>query len=335
MQALTQQHNSNLAFAAIDWQHDDGVNWHMTNDFLRNQFYDRVLSEHVRDQHCVDIGFGTGLLSMLALKHGAQKITAYENHPVRYSLGQHIIESLGLGDKIELCHATYRHQRQVPGRVLFSETVNGNLWGESLWQSLPKRPGTVFLPGQYWVKIYGMTVSDHFAYQSVQGNTKDSHFAPGVDMDPEFCNIVSGLSFNSDFDIRTLEPGIHRLGSGVETVWGPIPWQRLTHESATVMASYCLDVSQGTLTKFDARGTVTTFVEWDKRTIELEIDTSPFRDQCLMLIPRMGMTQGQHTLTLDLGHWGPAVCSIVAVKPNAPIGITHRTTDGGLLYNYR
>ena len=39
----------------IDWYNHDGVNLGMINDFVRNQFYDRVLSIYVRDQVCVDI----------------------------------------------------------------------------------------------------------------------------------------------------------------------------------------------------------------------------------------------------------------------------------------
>ena len=60
----------------IDWKNNDGVFLPMLNDFRRNWFYERTLSTSVRDQECVDIGFGTGLLSLIALKHGAKHITA-------------------------------------------------------------------------------------------------------------------------------------------------------------------------------------------------------------------------------------------------------------------
>jgi predicted RNA methylase len=54
----------------VDFENHDGVYLSMLNDVARNHFYDQILTE-VRNQHCVEIGFGTGLLSMLALKHGA------------------------------------------------------------------------------------------------------------------------------------------------------------------------------------------------------------------------------------------------------------------------
>ena len=85
----------------IDWHNHDGVNLGMINDFMRNQFYDRILSRYVRDQQCTDIGFGTGLLSMLALKHGAKHIRAFESDPDRFQLGCEIISRLGLHDQID------------------------------------------------------------------------------------------------------------------------------------------------------------------------------------------------------------------------------------------
>jgi hypothetical protein len=321
-------------FTRINWQHHDGVSWPMINDHVRNQFYDCVMAEHVRDRNCIDIGFGTGLLTMLALKHGARHVVAYENNADRYQLGEYIIHSLKLQDKIELRNTTYQHQASEPGRVLFSETVNGNLWGESLWHSLPREPGAEFLPGQYWMEIHALPVCDSFAYQCVTGNQQHTSFYPGVDIDHDFQRLIADLAFDHSPNFDSLTPGIHRLGTGVETAWGYIPWQRLTHESAPVVASYRLDAGAGTLTTQDADGTRVRPIDWNADSLYLELDTEQFRQQTVLLVPRMGMAQGNHRLTLDLGHWGPAVCAVMAVRPHTTIGITHRTADGGLLYNY-
>ena len=107
----------------IDWHNHDGVNLGMINDFMRNQFYDRILSRYVKDQDCTDIGFGTGLLSMLALKHGARHVRAFESDRDRYQLGCKIIEQLNLTDWIELINERYDHSYQ-PTPVTFTETVN-------------------------------------------------------------------------------------------------------------------------------------------------------------------------------------------------------------------
>jgi predicted RNA methylase len=106
----------------IDWNNHDGVNLGMINDFVRNQFYDRVISRYVQDQDCTDIGFGTGLLSMLALKHGARHIRAFESDTDRYQLGCEIIKQLGLHNRIELLNEQYDHYYQ-PTPITFTETV--------------------------------------------------------------------------------------------------------------------------------------------------------------------------------------------------------------------
>jgi predicted RNA methylase len=91
----------------VDFENHDGVYLSMLNDVARNQFYDQILTE-VYDQHCVEIGFGTGLLSMLALKHGARSIVAYESDPDRYRLGCEVIKLLGLQDRITLINQRYK-----------------------------------------------------------------------------------------------------------------------------------------------------------------------------------------------------------------------------------
>lgn len=62
----------------INWLSDDGVNLLMINDVPRNAFYSKILSKNVQGKKCCDVGFGTGMLSILALKHGATSIIAYE-----------------------------------------------------------------------------------------------------------------------------------------------------------------------------------------------------------------------------------------------------------------
>jgi hypothetical protein len=47
--------------------------------------------------------------------------------------------------------------------VVFSETVNGNLWQEGLLNSLPRRAGVDFLPGKYFLEIYACVIPESFA----------------------------------------------------------------------------------------------------------------------------------------------------------------------------
>jgi predicted RNA methylase len=92
----------------IDWQNDDGVNLPMICDFMRNQFYEDIIANNVQGKTVLDVGFGTGLLSIIALKHGAKQVIAYERNKARYELGLDIIERCNLQDKIKLLNKKFR-----------------------------------------------------------------------------------------------------------------------------------------------------------------------------------------------------------------------------------
>ena len=80
----------------INWLDHDGVYLSMINDYGRNAFYQNALAESVKGKHCLEIGFGTGLLSIMAIEQGAKSVTAYESDDTRYLLGLKVIQTLGL-----------------------------------------------------------------------------------------------------------------------------------------------------------------------------------------------------------------------------------------------
>jgi len=59
---------------------------------------------HERDGyvHVLDVGTGTGLLSMLAVTHGADTVTALETFPPMVETATQIIEANGMHDKISV-----------------------------------------------------------------------------------------------------------------------------------------------------------------------------------------------------------------------------------------
>ena len=73
----------------------------MINDHDRNRFYQQSLHD-VRDKVVLDIGAGTGLLSVLAAHAGAKKVYSFEYDPINYTITKNFIEKSGLSDTITL-----------------------------------------------------------------------------------------------------------------------------------------------------------------------------------------------------------------------------------------
>ena len=123
----------------INWDSDDGVHFDMLADQERNKFYDEMLAQEAKGKICEDIGFGTGFLSLLALKHGAKEIIAYEQDRERYLLGKQIIDQLGLNDKITLFNKK-KSNETTPSKKIdlsFHEIIGSKIWDEGLATVLP------------------------------------------------------------------------------------------------------------------------------------------------------------------------------------------------------
>jgi hypothetical protein len=297
----------------IDWHNHDGVNLGMINDFMRNQFYDRILSRYVANQRCTDIGFGTGLLSMLALKHGAQHVQAFESDLDRYQLGCEIIQQLKLQDRIELINERYDHNYK-PRSVTFTETVNGNLWWEGLWNSLPRDNETVLLPGAYFLEMWAVEIPESFARGLCRPGQSQSCFSPGVDIDFEFVSVVNGLAGKSGTDSLPMNSGIVNFERQQETDWGWIPYLRAV-QAGSVVASYSAN-------------------HWDenRESFVLDVQTAHWRDKTVLIVPRMGMAQDNDRLYLDTGHWGPGENPIILSKPQTNLVVEHSVKTGLITY---
>jgi hypothetical protein len=299
----------------IDWHNHDGVNLGMINDFVRNQFYDRILSRYVKDQHCTDIGFGTGLLSMLALKHGAARIRAFEIDNDRYQLGCEIINRLKLSDRVELINERYdRNYSTTP--VTFTETVNGNLWWEGLWNSLPPHNSQgIFLPGQYFLEMWAVEIPEVFAQRLSRSDQSRQFFAPGVDVDPEFVSVVNSLMNKSPTQLLPLTPGIMTFERQQKTIWDWVPYLRAVAAGSCV-AGYSVP-------------------HWtaDTECFELTIPTAAWQNKTVLVVPRMGMQQDSDKLYLDTGHWGPGENPIILVNPTNNLKVTHSVINGQITYS--
>lgn len=309
----------------INWENDDGVNLDMINDFMRNQFYDRVLKRYVHDQYCTDIGFGTGLLSILALQHGAKHVRAFESDRNRYGLGVEIIRKLGLEQKIQLINERYQRDLHEPTPVTFAEIVNGNLWGEGLWQCLPKVGSKeIFLPGTYFLEIWAVEIPDAFAKglcRIEKHNPQTVHslrvdfFSPGIDLPQDFVHSVNTLMNKSAYSYdQPLSQGIVTFMRQRETDWGWIPYMRAV-QAGKIVGGYSVDT-------------------WEPNKIDFEftVPTAQWKNSTVLIVPRMGMQQDHNRMYLDTGSWGPAEDPILLVRPEQNLVVKHSIKNSRITY---
>jgi predicted RNA methylase len=125
----------------------------MINDKKRNQFYKKLFHGKLKDKVIVDVGFGTGLLSFLALEEGAKKVISYEQNKELYLLGLKVLKSLGLEEKIQLINDrfTTKHLKGFED-VIIHEIFSEDLWGEYLYYSLKNSPIPI-IPNIYKLEV--------------------------------------------------------------------------------------------------------------------------------------------------------------------------------------
>jgi protein arginine N-methyltransferase 7 len=139
----------------------------MMNDSPRNEFYWSLLKQHITPETGVlEIGAGSGLLSMMAAKLGAKWVVAVEGSADMADLARRNVAANGLQDRIKvLCMmSTELELKHLPSQpdVLVSEIFGTLLLGESAHdyiEDIRKRilkPSSVILPRhgvQYAVPI--------------------------------------------------------------------------------------------------------------------------------------------------------------------------------------
>ena len=176
----------------LNWERDQGIQLGMINDKLppgRNLFYDKILN-CVQGKQCVEIGFGTGLLSMIALHHGAEHVEAWESDYNRFLLGTHIIDTLQLNNKITLYHGLYnKKQFTDKEKIVFHEIIGSNIWNEGMRDALPLESSCI-IPGEFLVEFDILSMTKETYEQAFLTNRR---FEPNLSYLSAFTNVVQQL----------------------------------------------------------------------------------------------------------------------------------------------
>ena len=145
----------------------------MLNDVDRNTKFEAAIKAAVRDAsasgdvRCFDIGAGTGLLSMLAARHGAKDVHAIEQFPAMAELARATVAENGLSDCITV-HTVHTDalgalEPAARAQIVVSEVLDSQLLHEGVNAALRSarakllRPGGVCIPerGEVWGVLVG------------------------------------------------------------------------------------------------------------------------------------------------------------------------------------
>jgi hypothetical protein len=322
----------------IDWKNDNGVAFGIISDRLRNQFYDNSFKNNVTNKHCIDIGFGTGLLSFLALKYNPKHITAFESNSIRYEFGLELIKNLKLENKITLINATFNSSYvNKEHDLIFHEIVDNDIWGEGLTTAY-NNTHLPIIPSKYCCDFYLYKCSDGFTNQIVQ--EKPNEWADiydavsGADwprclspmaydklpnwvkaeINESYPDLIYKFNPHVEFDVDY----ITELQKYLDIFWENkkhIPTARLITNnnnkdaysiainSATKIISYSVDLTNNIAEIAYLYNDTQEIVSINKQYIDLRLDKSLLANGEFLILPNNSLQHNEYKLNLVDSHW--------------------------------
>ncbi|CAE7441631.1 CARM1 [Symbiodinium natans] len=137
----------------------------MLRDSARNEAYDAALARaapKLRGATVMDIGTGSGILALLAAKHGARKVYAVEGSPEIARVASRLARANGYAGVVEVIpkhleDVTVEEVEQVDVIVseLFSHFLVGELGLQAVTHAVKRflKPGGLVLPAAAWLKL--------------------------------------------------------------------------------------------------------------------------------------------------------------------------------------
>lgn len=161
----------------------------MIYDVPRNQFYFDLLKQ-CKNKICVDVGFGTGLLTIIALHHGAKHVYAYEMESTSFEFGKQIIENMGLSDRVTLIND--RYSSFTSEEIVFSEIIGRSIWNEGI-KAVQRQAKGKLLPEIISCNIRCMKATSDVI------KSKDSLQDTGLPFDKEYNKTIGSIITSSNY----------------------------------------------------------------------------------------------------------------------------------------
>lgn len=215
-----------------------GIHHEMLSDSVRTESYrDSLLKNpgRLKDAAVLDIGCGTGILSMFAAQAGAKTVVGVDCSQIIYS-AMDIIRENGLEDRVKLCKGKLE-EIELPVEkfdIIVSEWMGYFLLYEGMLDTVITArdkylaPGGTVLPnrctldicavadherydsyvGKFWSEVYGLKMNcmrkpilEEASIEVIPGRVVVSDNITVLDLDLNTCNI-GDTQFSAKFDLR-------------------------------------------------------------------------------------------------------------------------------------
>ncbi|MSQ50900.1 MAG: tetratricopeptide repeat protein [Betaproteobacteria bacterium] len=152
--------------------------WHvpMMNDKLRNDAYFQALKAAIKpESHVLEIGTGSGLLSMMAAKLGAKSVTTCEAEPLIAAMAKRVIADNGLSHRINAIARVSNDlnigaELAAPADILVSEVLSSELLGEHVLPSIEDAKRRLLKPGGRLIPASGSIMIALFGGEAIGSN---------------------------------------------------------------------------------------------------------------------------------------------------------------------
>jgi len=173
-------------------------NW-IREDKPRNKFYEFMISQECPGKICYDVGVGNGLLTILALKHGANHVYAFERDSATAEFFRNIIYGLNLQNKVTLVKDNFSLSKLAAYNITAPDVImhymrHGQCWSEEgdVLTAFDTTSNSIeFLPGYYGVEIREVEISNKIYLDLLKENNKFYPLDTGISDIAEFENLYT------------------------------------------------------------------------------------------------------------------------------------------------
>ncbi|KAJ7326901.1 hypothetical protein JRQ81_016660 [Phrynocephalus forsythii] len=280
--------------------------WHfiMLNDYNRNSLYQKAIQKAVHSgcRSVLDIGTGTGILSMFARKAGVSSVYACELSKTMYELACEVLAANGFDGEIKLLHMKsldIEIPKHIPERVslVVTETVDSGLFGEGIVESLIHAWEHLLLPpkpnnGGVDAENYGRVIPSGATIWGMAVECKEirRHHRVGVKEIAGVC-LPEELEFHSPTDAsitseETLEPytteKLSRVPGGYKALTEPFQVATVNFNNVQELKSFATRKPSKIDMAITEGGTLDAIVVWFTLQLDDEhtISTSLSADSC-------------------------------------------------------